>query len=113
MQSSAPLRDFNGKLLKSINDTIADVFGQGVLELFHEALSEQYHMFPSEIPHRLDTVFRALEETVGAMGARALSWAITKDFYSKIGLRVVAMENYTLQNYVDLARKELLRRKLV
>jgi len=109
--SSVPERDFNVKLLKSINDTISDLLGQAVLEALHQHLKELYDVIPDEIPYRLETLFEVLEYTFGVAATKTIGRAITRNFYAGIGLRFVDIENYGLQNYVEQAKKELSQSK--
>lgn len=108
---SSSEREFDGKLLKSIDLTLSDLLGQAVLEALHRHLKELYDLIPDEVPYHLETLFEVLEYTLGVTATKTIGRAIARDFYARIGLRYVDIENYGLEDYVEQAKKELSRSK--
>jgi hypothetical protein len=105
--SSDPEKDFNGRLLKSINETLSDLLGQSVLEALHKHLKELHDVTPDEVPHRLDTLFEIFEYTFGVAATKTIGRAIARNFYARIGLQFVGIENYGLQDYVEQAKRTI------
>jgi hypothetical protein len=103
--TSNPEREFNAKLLKSIDQTLTDLLGQAVLEALHQHLRELYDVIPDEVPYRLETLFEVLEYTFGVTSTKTIGRAIARDFYARIGLRFTETENYSLRDYVEQAKK--------
>ena len=99
--------DFNATVLLAVNDTISSILGTAVLSALHTHLTENYRVLPEEIPYRLDTLFGVLENVLGVPSAKTIGWAIARDVYSRIGLRFTARENFTLKDYLEIAKKEL------
>ncbi|HUK51540.1 MAG TPA: hypothetical protein VLV18_10920 [Terriglobales bacterium] len=64
-------------------------------------------MVQDEIPYQLDTLFGILENVLGVPSAKTIGWAIARDFYSRVGIPFKAKENYTLKDYLDIAKKNL------
>jgi hypothetical protein len=107
---SPPFRDFNDEVKTAIDDTINEVLGHQVLTAFHCALKEHHALTDDEIPYRLDTVFDTLEGAFGFKGSRTISRLIAKRVYAGIGLRFIELPNYRLQDYLELAKKQLASR---
>ena len=100
-------RDFNSLLLKCIDETIAGLLGQDVVEPLHLHLNTEYGVATDELPHRLDTFQSALERNFGAVPASTIGKAIARRFYKKLGWEFVRITDYKLHDYVDAAKKRL------
>ena len=101
------MADFNMKLRAAIDETMTGLLGKGVTETLQEHLTKEYDLPPDKIPYRLDAFSEVLDTVFGPAGSRTIRCAITKDFYSKIGLPIVKKEDYRLQDYIELARKKV------
>jgi hypothetical protein len=100
-------RDFNAEVKMAIDGTIEAVLGPQVLDTLYDALKQHYSIESDEAPYRLDTLFSVLENTFGFQGSRTISRAIARRVYVKMGLKFRELPNYRLQDYLDLAKKEL------
>ena len=100
-------KEFNSETKRAVDGAIYGIMGRDVLKAFHELLKERYHLTPDQIPHRVDAVFEILEHTFGFKGARTISRAIAKRLYYRLNLQLVERPDYTLQDYLEQAKKEL------
>jgi hypothetical protein len=97
-------KEFNAEVKTAIDSTIEAVLGPKVLDTLYDALKQHYSIESDEAPYRLDTLFSVLENTFGFQGSRTISRAIARRVY---GLKFRELPNYRLQDYLDLAKKEL------
>jgi len=100
-------KEFNDGVKWALDSTIYEVLGQEVLKAVYDHLRDRYAITGDEIPYRLDAVFDTLEGTFGFKGARTISRAAARRFYFKMGLRFIENPEYRLQDYIELAKKQL------
>jgi len=105
LAQSTSIVDFNVKLLATIDDTMSALLGASALNTLHEHLTKEYNLAPDKLPHRIDTFVEVLDSVFGVAGSKTIGMAIASNFYSEIGLRFVASENFRLQDYLEHAKK--------
>jgi len=102
-----PTADFTGQIVLAIDDTVRAVLGQSVLDALYEHLRTHYDIGPEELPYRLDTLYDVLENVFGVFGAKTIGHRVARNLYTRLGLRFEDMENYTLHDYIDQAKRTL------
>jgi hypothetical protein len=108
---SAPsATEFSDEVRRAIDDAIRGIVGVNVLQSLHKHLKNRYDITPEEIPYRLDTLFQTLEYTFGVAGAGTLAKAIANRIYLKYNLQFPETHGYTLQEYLEQAKKQLAER---
>ena len=101
------LKEFNDEVRFAIDSAVFGLMGQGVLSSLYRHLKDQYDITPEKVPSRLDILFETLERIFGEAGARTIGKAIARRFYFRMGLKFMEAENLRLQDYLELAKKEL------
>jgi len=101
------IKEFNDEVKLAIDDTIAAILGEQVLQALYVHLKEHYDITRDEIPYRLNTLFDALENTFGVKGAMTLSRVIAKQFYARMNMQFAELGNYKLQDYLEDAKINL------
>jgi len=76
--------------------------------VLYRHLKDHYDIGSDEMPYRLPTIIRVLEEMFGVGGTKAIGSDVAKKLYSQLGLGFVAHSNYTLEDYIREAMKMLL-----
>lgn len=114
-QSSIPgtagvTTDFNNDVKVAIDDAVADLVGPNVLVSLYQHLVTHYDLSGLEVPYRLDTLFEVFENVFGVAGARTIERTIAKRLYFRLGLDFHEAQNYRLEDYLEQAKKELVRR---
>lgn len=105
--SALSATEFNDEVKRAIDETISTVLGEQVLKALYEHLKKQYDVTSDEIPYRLDTFSKTLEDTFGVKGALTLSRVIARRVYARIDLQFVELGNYNLQDYLQDAKIDL------
>jgi hypothetical protein len=100
-------KEFNSRLLESIDETLADLLSRGVVESLYLHLQTVHSISRDEAPHRLDIVVSILEEIFGLKGSKTICKAITRDFYAKLHLEFFDLPGRTLLEYVEGAKIKL------
>jgi len=70
----------------------------------YERIEKSYEVKREEIPDKLDTFHRALQELLGK-GAGIVKRLIVKNLYSRLHLEFTEHEDWTLADYVHYANK--------
>lgn len=97
--------DFTEQIVSAIDNTVHELLGQRVLNALQEQLRTHHDIRPEELPYRLDTLYDTLENVSGVFGAKTIGYEVAKNLYAKLGLRFMETENYTLQDYIEQAKK--------
>ena len=104
-------KNFNEEVAKAIDTTLSEILGEHVVEVLYYHLKDRYGVVLDEIPYRLPTVIRVLEEMFGVTGTKAIGVDVAKKLYSQLGIKFYAHLNYTFQDYIDEVQKILLNPK--
>jgi hypothetical protein len=99
MTQPAQLRE---ALLQAVDDGLL-VPGEIVRAAIYERLEKSYHIRREEIPEKLETFHRALQDLLGK-SANVMEKLIAKNFYICLGLGFAAHDDRTLVDYVNHAR---------
>ena len=78
--------------------------GEIVRDTIYQRIERTYQVKHNEIPEKLDTFHKALQETLGA-GAKVIERLIAKNIYSQLDLNFMAHANWTIIEYFDNAKK--------
>ncbi len=78
--------------------------GEIVRATIYERIEGSYQVRREEIPERLDTFHKALQELLGK-GAEVVRRLIAKNLYSRLDLKFTEHENWTLVDYVRYAKE--------
>jgi len=78
--------------------------GEIVRATIYERIERSYQVRREEIPDKLDTFHKALQELLGK-GAEVVRRLIAKNLYSRLDLKFTEHENWTLADYVHYANK--------
>ncbi len=100
-------KDFNNEVKLVIDNAISITYGEQVLKAVYDSLLEHHGITSDEIPYRLDTLFKTIEDTVGTKNAFTLSRMIAKGVYARMGLHFSEIQGYTLQDYMEQLKKQL------
>jgi len=95
-------------VFKSIDETLAAVFGFAVRDAVYLALLTKYSVTREEVAKRLSNFQKMLEIEFGQRGANVLSRAIAKRLYSELHLTFVEDPAFKLPEYVEAAKSKLL-----
>ncbi len=98
--------DFNKELVRSIDETIANLLGQSVVPAFHEHLRKFYDITDDEIPYRISTVSASLQRTFG-LSFKTIEKAVAKRFYFNLNLEFAEKTGHGLLDYVEEAKTKL------
>ena len=101
-------KEFNDEVRFAINSSVFGLVGDQVLKALYAHLKEYHGIAAEEIPYRLNTLLATLEETFGVAGVKTIGRAIAKRFYFRMGLEFFDEPNYSLEDYLEHAKKLLL-----
>jgi hypothetical protein len=99
-------RDFNEEVTRAIDATLSEIMGEHK-KVVYMHLKDLYDIGPGEMPDRLPTIIRVLEEMFGVVGTIAIGSDVAKKLYSQLGLKFVERSNFTLKDYMEEALKLL------
>ena len=99
------LADFNEALLKAIDVTVVALTGPSVLASLYQHLKEFYDISREDLPNHLDKLLDVLSGIFGTRGLRTISRAIAVELYFRLKISILK-NNYTLQQYVEDAKKQ-------
>lgn len=99
--------DFNAFFSESIVEVMTELLGSQVLEALLNALETFHGIHRDEIPYRLDTAYTVLEQTFGVASARTIGMRTVKRFYTKLNIPFTDQPDYSVVDYVNLAKKKL------
>jgi len=100
-------KEFNREVQRAIDSVICGISGPDVLSSLHAYLETQYGITPDELPYRTDTLFEILEQAFGVLGAKALTKSIAREVYYRHNIDFRAIDGYTLQDYLESAKRVL------
>jgi len=86
--------------------------GEIVRSTIYERIEESYQVKREEIPEKLDTFHKALQELLGR-GAEVVKRLIAKNLYSSLNLRFPEHDNWSLVDYVQDAKDQIASRELI
>lgn len=94
------------------NRALLDAVDYGLLALgeivratIYDRIEESYQVRREEIPEKLDTFHKALQELLGG-GAEVVRRLIAKNLYKALNLKFAEKENWTLIDYVQNAKAQ-------
>jgi hypothetical protein len=88
-ETKSPEERFNSALIKSIEETIAEVLGRNVADAFSHHLHAYLGISPAEISSHLNEIFAALKGSF-EVGGRVLGGRIVRKLYAELGLTLPA-----------------------
>jgi len=94
------------KALLGAVDHGLQVPGEIVRAAIYERIERSYRVRREEIPEKLETFHRALEDLLGA-GAKVMERLIAKNLYSRLELNFTEHDRWTIVEYVNHARSEV------
>lgn len=94
---------FSEALLQAVDESFG-VPGELVRAAIYERLEKSYQLKREEIPDKLPTFQKALEDLL-ASAAKVMERLIAKSLHSRLGLNFEEHPNWTLLDYVDHAKK--------
>lgn len=105
MQAKVVLRnsDFKRLLSESLDDALADLFGENSKQIIYTWLKTEYRIPREEMPERLGEFDLALARMFGR-SSRAIRRVIVKRLYSMMRLEFVERTSHGLLDYVADAR---------
>lgn len=99
--------DLNSALCSAIDDTVVELFGSDVLASLYSILEKQHSITRDELPYRLETLYKVLEDSFEVFGAKTLGSVIAQKFYAGRNLVFYNHDGYTLSDYVEFAKSKL------
>jgi len=100
-------QEFNSILLEAIDESIRELLGQRVLESLYSVLEKRHDVTRDELPYRLETAYKLLDEVFGIQATRTISNRIIRQLYQKLNLEFEDTGSLDLLGYVEIAKKKL------
>lgn len=94
-------------MLESIDETIAGLLSQEVVESLYLNLKTVHSIPRDEVPYRLDLLISILERVFGLRGSKTICKAIAKKAYAKLDLTFLDVPSRTLLDHVEEAKVKL------
>jgi len=111
LKTQSDLRPNLETLLSSaIGDTLREFLGVGRRDKLYHDLRARYDITREELPYRSETLYHAIEADFDIIGANTLGPTIARKFYAKLGLPFHEHDAYTLNDYVEAAKKQIAKR---
>lgn len=79
--------------------------GEIARSVMYHHIERWYQVKREEIPEKLPTFHKALQEVLGSTVAKALEKVIAKNLYSRLELDFTEHANWTLVDYVNHAKR--------
>jgi hypothetical protein len=98
--------NFNNLLVMAIDETVADLLGDVVVQSLHEHLLKFYGVRVDQIPNQLPLVHSAFEKAF-AVGSKTIEKHAARRFYEHLRLQFVEAQGCTLPAYVEKAKAML------
>jgi hypothetical protein len=89
-------------LVQAVDEALL-VPGEIVRTAIYERIERSYHVRREEIPEKLETFHRALQELLGA-GGKVMEKLIVRNLYRRLKLNFTPHPEWTLIEYVDHAK---------
>lgn len=99
----APSRDVADNLALAVDEALL-VPGEIVSAAIYERVERSYQLRREEIPTKLETFHRALQELLGK-SAKVIERLIVKNLYRRLDLNFNEHDGWTLVDYVNLAKR--------
>jgi len=90
-------------LLHAIDDGLA-VPGEIVRTAIYDRIERSYQLRREEIPEKLPTFHKALEDLLGA-SAKVMEKVIAKNLYNQVGIEFTPKKDWTIMDYVKHIEK--------
>jgi len=103
-KSSDEASELRKALLDAVDDGLL-ALGESVRNVMYHHVKRKRSLRREEIPERLEAFHEVLDTSLGA-GARVIERLVAEKLYSRLDLKFVAHESWTLVNYVDNAKKD-------
>jgi hypothetical protein len=97
---------FNELLSESIEEAVKELLSSQVVEALYRHLEQQHAITRDELPYRLPTLYRVLEETFGIGGAKSIGKVAARKFYARMNLDFIDKSEYTFFDYIDEAKRK-------
>jgi hypothetical protein len=89
-------------LLQAVDEALL-VPGEIVRTAIYERIERSYQVKREEIPEKLETFHRALQELLGA-GGKVMEKLIVRNLYRRLGLSFEKHDGWTVVDYVNHAK---------
>ena len=99
MASSVELEE---TLLQAVDEALL-VPGEIVRTAIYERIERSYQLRREEIPEKVETFHRALQELLG-VGGKVMEKLIVRNLYRRLGLSFENHDGWTLVDYVNHAK---------
>jgi hypothetical protein len=93
-----------GKVLLQAVDEGLSVLGEIVRAVIYERIERSYHLKREEIPRKLETFHRALQDLLSG-GSRVMEIVIAENLYRRLRLNFAEHANWNIVDYVNHAKK--------
>ncbi|MEM2843563.1 MAG: hypothetical protein QXZ53_06780 [Candidatus Bathyarchaeia archaeon] len=97
--------EFNKALLEAVDEALL-ALGKSVKQAIYWRLEDRYNIKKNEIPNKIEEFNKALKELFGE-GAEILMKTVMKRFYNKLNLGFEENPNWSIQHYVEDAKRRL------
>jgi len=101
--------EFNGLLLKVIDEQLTDLFGEIGAQLIYGYLANHYRLKKKDIPKKIDAFAKALEDYFGS-GAYVIQRLVLTNMHSRLGRAL--RENCGFTESIAQLKKSLVREHL-
>jgi hypothetical protein len=101
-------RDLNSALCSVIDDTVVELLGSDVLASLYGILEKQHAITRDELPYRLESSYKVLEDAFEVFGAKTLGSVIAQKLYAGRNSVFCNHDGYTLSDYVEFAKSKLI-----
>jgi hypothetical protein len=100
-------KGFNELFCQAIDDSLSELFGASVLSSLHAAIEKHGTVNQAELLYRPETMHSVLEFVFGVKGAYTIEKRVVRRFYNILDLPFTNVIGYTLEDYVEAARKRI------
>lgn len=92
---------FEKLLIKSVDDSLKDTFGETAAEIIYKHLERQHSLKQEEIPKKLEAFIEGLEEFLSS-GATVVGGMVLEKLFSNLGIE---RPSEALSNFVGCVTK--------
>jgi len=107
MAQMKSMKEFEKILLETIDESMAQVFGNTSTEVIYDYLKGNHKLGKETIPENLEIFSSSLEKMFG-FGAILLEKLVLKKFYTKLGLKYEEKEGYKFLDYIKELKSQIL-----
>lgn len=101
--------EFDGILVKCIQDTIGGVMGVRVRDVVYLELLERFSVTREALPRHLESLESVLEKALGPVATRTISRAIARRLCSELHIDFSDKPHFRLVDYVSEIRNQMNR----